>query len=491
MGVYLIENGTLLDATGTKPKPRTSVFVKDNRIAKIGPADEMKRFVQSQGPHKTINAAGRTIMPGMIDAHVHPSYGDIISIEELDIYASCEYRTLRAALACRKVLRAGVTSMVCPGGNWNINVALRDAINAGLIEGPRIAAGSRYISTWNSTGSFFPAHLEHPPSSFAVICNTRDEMIRETRTAIKNGVDIVKVSGDGDTSTQAGMDLVGSITLDDLKAIAEITHLMKKKCTIHARSGEKTAAAAKAGFDWVIHASYMSDEDLGVVIDCKTPINPTLSLLVNSIEWGPELGQHPAITEGYKREVDAASKILSKAHKAGVMMMAGTDSGQVAVPYGAWHAREMEHMMHYLGMSAMEAIRAGTINAAFGLGMQGQLGTLEEGKLADILVVNGDPLADIQVLQDPQRLEVIIKDGEIIDTTTPLPQPPDLSLGEAAGHLVRSAPARPGLCAQARQEQAALDAAADAQGGGIAASFGDRPRACRRPEPAARFHLSP
>ncbi len=423
MGTYLIENGTLLDATGAAARPRTSVYVKDKRIVKIGPADELTRYAESKGPYKSINAAGRTIMPGMIDAHVHPSYGDIVSIEELDIYTSCEYRTLRAALACRKVLRAGVTSMVCPGGNWNINVALRDAISAGLIEGPRIAAGSRYISTWNSTGSFFPTHLEHPPSSFAVICNTRDEMIKQTRIEIKNGVDIVKVSGDGDTSTQAGMALVGSITSDDLKAIAEITHLMQKKCTIHARSGEKTAAAAAAGFDWVIHASFMNDEQLGVVIDHRTPINPTLSLLVNSIEWGPELGQHPAITDGYKRELEAASRILSKAHKAGVMIMAGTDSGQVAVPYGAWHARELEHLMNYLGMSAMDAIRAGTYNAAFGLGMQDQLGTLEEGKLADILVVNGDPLADIQVLQDPQRLEVIMKDGEVIDTSTPLPKP--------------------------------------------------------------------
>jgi imidazolonepropionase-like amidohydrolase len=248
-------------------------------------------------------------------------------------------------------------------------------------------------------------------------------MVAQVRKEIKDGVDIIKVSGDGDTSTPAGMDLVGSITLDELKAIAQVTHLMKKKCTIHARSGEKTADAARAGFDWLIHGSYMNDEQLGVVIDCGTPLNPTLSLLANSIEWGPELGQHPAVTEGYKHELEAASRILSKAYKEGVTIMAGTDSGQVAVPYGAWHARELEHLMTYLGMSSMDAIRAGTYNAAFALGMQDQIGTIEEGKLADILVVNGDPLADIQVLQDPARLEVIMKDGKIVDTETPLPKP--------------------------------------------------------------------
>ena len=423
MADYLIENGKLLDVTGSKLSPNSSVFVEGNRIAKTGPKEKVKAFAETKGVYKTIDASGRTIMPGIVDCHVHPSYGDITSIEALELYTGVEYRTLRAALACRKVLRAGVTAMACPGGNWNINVALRDAVNSGLIEGPRIAAGSHYISTWNGTGSFFPTSMEHPKSSFAVLCNTRDEMIAQTREEIKNGVDIVKVSGDGDTSTPSGMALVGSITEDDLRAISEVTHLMQKTCTIHARSGEKTAAAARAGFDWLIHASYMNDEELGVVIDCGTPINPTLSLLVNSIEWGPELGQHPMVTDSYKREVEAASKILSKAHKEGVMLMAGTDSGQVAVPYGAWHAREMEHMMHYLGMNSMEAIRAGTYNAAFALGMQDQIGTLEEGKLADILVVDGDPLADIQVLQDPERLEVIMKDGEIVDTTTPLPEP--------------------------------------------------------------------
>jgi imidazolonepropionase-like amidohydrolase len=423
MANYLIENGTLLDATGRAPRPNTSVYVEGNRITKIGPAAELRRYVDNKGPIKSIDAAGRTIMPGLIDCHVHPSYGDITSIEELDLYVSCEYRTLRAALACRKVLRAGVTAMVCPGGNWNINVALRDAVNAGLIEGPRIAAGGHYISTWNGTGSFFPSHIQHPVSSFAVLCNTRDEMVAHVRKEIKDGVDIIKVSGDGDTSTPAGMALHGCITLDDLKAIAEITHLMGRKCTIHARSGEKAAAAAEAGFDWVIHASFMNDDQLGVLVDRHTPINPTLSLLVNSIEWGPDLGLHPVVTDAYKREVEAASHILSKAYKAGVMMMAGTDSGQTAVPYGAWHARELEHLMTYLGMSAMDAIRAGTYNSAFGLGLQDRLGTIEEGKLADILVVDGDPLADIQVLQDPKRLTTIMKDGEIVDTTTPLPQP--------------------------------------------------------------------
>jgi imidazolonepropionase-like amidohydrolase len=255
-----------------------------------------------------------------------------------------------------------------------------------------------------------------------VLCNTRDEMVAQVRKEVKDGVDIIKVAGDGDTLSTSGR-LLGSISYDDLKAIADATHLVGKRCTIHARSGRVSADAARAGFDWIIHGSYMTDEDLAVLIEHGTPINPTLSLLANTLDWGPDLGLQPAVMDGYKHELDAASKILSKAYKAGLMIMAGTDSGQSSVPSGEWHAREMEHLITYLGMSNMDALLAGTRNAAFATGMQDKIGTLEEGKFADILVVDGNPLEDITVLQDKARLLVIMKNGEIVDTRTPLPQP--------------------------------------------------------------------
>jgi len=421
MSACVVKDGHLLDATGNPRQANTSLYVKDGRIAKIGPAEVIESAAQADGPHRTIDANGKTIMPGLVDCHVHPSYGDVLSFEELDLYTSVEFRTLRGALACRQVLRAGVTSICAPGGTWNINVGLRDGINCGMIEGPRIVAGGRYITTYNAIGSPWPTWMEHPPSSFAVLCNTRDEMITEVRREVKDGVDVVKVAGDGDVLTHDD-GWHGSLSIEDLRAIAETTHRLGKKCTIHARSGQAAADAAEAGFDWVIHASFMNDEHLETIIKYRTPINPTLSLIANTIDWGPDLGIPINVIDHYKKELEAASTGLSKAHKAGIMMMSGTDSGQGAVPYGEWHAREMEHLMTYLGMTSMEAVKAGTINAAFSLGMQDEIGTLEEGKLADILVVDGDPLADISVLQDKARLSMIMKDGEVIDTKTPLPE---------------------------------------------------------------------
>ena len=285
-----------------------------------------------------------------------------------------------------------------------------------------MASAGRYITTFNAIGSPWPSWMEHPKSSFAVLCNTREEMVTEARREIKDGVDIVKVAGDGDVLTGEA-ELAGSIGLDDLRAIAEVTHRLGKVCTIHARSGRAAADAIRAGFDWIIHGSYMSEDDLDVLFRNPTPLIPTFSLLANTLDWGPDLGCSSFILDAYKEEVERLANVVARAHAEGITIIAGTDSGQGSVPYGEWHAREMEHLMTLGGLSAMEAIRAGTANAALTLGMEDEIGTLEEGKLADILVVDGDPLADIAVLQDRQRLAVVMKDGAVVDTEAPIPEP--------------------------------------------------------------------
>ena len=308
------------------------------------------------------------------------------------------------------------------GGLFNINVALRDAVNIGMIQGPRMTASGRYITTYNAIGSAFPSHMEHPASSFAVLCNTCDEMIVEARRQLKDGVDIVKVAGDGDSLTSTGL-LAGTIGLGDLKAIAEIAHMMSKTCTIHARSGQASRLASEAGFDWIIHGSYMTDDDLAVLVRNRTPINPTLSLLVNAVDWGADIGMKKTVIEACKRELDAASRILTKAHREGLTMFVGTDSGNGQVPYGEWHARELESMMTYLGMSAMEVLIAGTPRCRHdpkhGKARSARSRTASSPIL---LVVDGDPLADIAVLQDKKRLKLIMKDGVVVDTRSPLPE---------------------------------------------------------------------
>ena len=422
MGGYLITGGRLLDATGAAPQDGVSVLVDGNRIRKIGPDREVAAAAQTLGGYQTIDAAGRTVMPGMIDAHCHISYGDILSFEELDLYAGVEYRTLRAANNARKVLRAGVTAFSDPGSTWNISVAVRDAINAGLIEGPRMASAGRYITTFNAIGSPWPSWMEHPKSSFAVLCNTREEMVTEARREIKDGVDIVKVAGDGDVLT-GDAELAGSIGLDDLRAIAEVTHRLGKVCTIHARSGQgggrRDPRRLRLDHPRLLHVGGRS----GRALPQPDAADPHLLASGEHARLGPGsrlLQLHPRRLQGRGR---AAGR------------------RRLACPCGRdrHHRRHRQRpglgalrrmarprdgaLMTYGGLSAMEAIRAGTANAALTLGMEDEIGTLEEGKLADILVVDGDPLADIAVLQDRQRLAVVMKDGAVVDTEAPIPEP--------------------------------------------------------------------
>ena len=221
------------------------------REAGIERAKALIVALNSDASVRALKGAGRPHNPLADRAVVVGALGcvDLVtSFEELDFYPGVEYRTLRATHALKQVLRAGVTSIAAPGGIWNINVALRDAVNAKLIEGPRIAAGGHYLSTYNGIGSIWPSQIEHPKSSFSVICNTREEFIKQARKEIKDGVDILKVAGDGDSLTAAGQ-LAGSISLEELQAVAAklgAIMLARMYCPRKNRSTSRFAASGSS-----------------------------------------------------------------------------------------------------------------------------------------------------------------------------------------------------------------------------------------------------
>jgi imidazolonepropionase-like amidohydrolase len=158
------------------------------------------------------------------------------------------------------------------------------------------------------------------------------------------------------------------------------------------------------------------------VVKAGAPICPAWTLVANIAEWGHEFGTPPALRDEFRRELDVAVKVIRRAHEAGVILLVGTDSGFAATPYGDWHARELELFVRLLDFSPMEAIVAATRNNALTLRNGSEVGTLEPGKLADILVVDGDPLRDITVLADRRRLAMIIQNGRPVDTSGPWPE---------------------------------------------------------------------
>ncbi|CAN5215966.1 amidohydrolase family protein [soil metagenome] len=399
----LIENGTVIDGDLTPPMENCSVLVLNARIVKMGSVD--REVDIPRGADLTIiDARGKTVMPGLIDIHCHMTYGLARTEEEISIYTPPELRTLIAAANVEKVLAAGVTSISQPGGSYYIGVGLREGIKRGLVHGPRMTSAGRYLTTSNGLTDWFPEATGVPESSTGKLTNTPDEMITEIRRQAKAGVDLIKLADSPYGDFQA-------FTNDELKIAADMAHQLGRKITIHARGSAEMAAAVDAGFDHIMHGNYMDDQTVEKLAASQIPLAPTQLFMQHIVEFGKLSGNRQSIVDATARMNEATMDSLSRAYKAGVKFAMGTDSGFATVPYGEFHARELEVLMNYTGMTALEAIQAGTKHGANAINLPDDLGVLAVGMLADIIVVDGDPLKDIRVLYQPGKMAHVILNG--------------------------------------------------------------------------------
>jgi imidazolonepropionase-like amidohydrolase len=232
--------------------------------------------------------------------------------------------------------------------------------------------------------------------------------VAAVRRHVKNGVDLIKLADSPYGEFQA-------FTYDEMARVTEVAHQLHRKVTIHARGAPEVSAAIRAGVDWVMHGNLMTDEVIEQLAESKIPLCPTLLLHANWSQYGSMFGVPRPIKEGTKRMLERSGVTLHKAHEAGVKFMMGTDTGFSATPFGEWHARELELLVEYAGLSPLEAIRAGTETSALAVNGEGRVGVVAAGMAADVLVVNGDPVTDIRVLQDRRRLSAIISRGTVWD----------------------------------------------------------------------------
>jgi imidazolonepropionase-like amidohydrolase len=405
----LIKNGTLIDGSGREPTPNTVIAVEGNRISHVGLTGAEMR---PETPDDTvIDAAGKFILPGLIDAHCHVSLHQG-ALPGARYTSSAEFCTLWAAHAIGRVLRAGVTSIAVPGGKWFTDVTVREAVEAGLLEGPRMFVAARALSNYG--GIFdpdpYPAYEGTPADSAGVLCNTRDAFIRETRRQCKRGVDLIKIADSswGDVQTVAE---------DEIAAVVDEAHRHNVKVAIHSRGSTSTRAAAKAGVDLIYHADLATEEDLDIVARVGIPIAPVLT--------SPWIGvEHGAAARGFgqrerdrlRRQLDTSFQMIRNARERGIPVLSGSDTGNAsAFAHGKWHGKEAELFVNEVGMAPMEAILANTSRNAWLIGLQDEIGMIAPGKLADIVIWNSDSLADITVLQRPDEISVIIKDGRLVD----------------------------------------------------------------------------
>ncbi|ARP83498.1 hypothetical protein CAL12_23525 [Bordetella genomosp. 8] len=411
---------TLIDGTGGPAIENGNMRIADGRVVAVWQG-KARPAVAEAPADEAVDTRGATIMPGLIDTHCHISYGEGRAAEEIDVYGGAEWAAVRAVWNAGKVLQSGVTTICDPGSTWNVAVTCRDAILNGMYPGPRVAAGGRHISADGGFADYFPSWLGMPVSAEGVLCHNRDDMLQEVRRQVKNRVDVVKISGDSQAQ-ESNLDAGPCFTADEMTAIVQMSHQLGRKVTIHARYAGTVAMAARAGVDWLIHASYMKAEDVGMVRDLGIPICPTMTFAANIVQHGRDVGVDPNYIEHKRRELDALVRIHTRCIEAGIPMMMGSESGFAVTPYGEWHSRELELMVELLGMRPMDAIVAATANNARALGWEDRVGTLAPGRWADFLVVDGDPLTNIGILADRKRIRAIYKGGEQVERPASPPE---------------------------------------------------------------------
>ena len=414
MSDLLITGGTVVDGTGAAARPSTAVRIRGDEIVAVGddPTGEA-------GGGEVIDATGCVVMPGLIDAHCHVTFGEPQSNDELFFHRDQGYAALLAGWNVGKLLRAGVTGFLDADVLWDLGVALRDGIDAGIVEGPRMACGGSALltSVGGTAGQLFP---DRGRLGYAAIVGSKDELVAEIRRQVKVGVDWVKIHSTGLVPRQSGEILVW--TDEELRLACDTAHSLGVPVVAHARSAESTAACARSGVDLILHSSFIDEATVEVVVASNAALCPTWTFLANLVDYGHKVGASARLVDLFRHEIEATARGVRLAYDAGVKLLCGSESGFSLTPYGHWHARELELYVRHLGLSPLEAITCATANGAFALRMEGRVGTLEPGRLADVIVVAGDPLADIRVLQDRSRLRAVISRGRPVDLARPWPE---------------------------------------------------------------------
>jgi len=409
MANVLFTNIRILDGTGEHPYPG-EVLVQGNRVRRVARG---VRALPIAGV-TVIDGAGATLMPGLCDAHAHFSWNDQPSLDAIQRMPNEEH-VLWSATVAKTLLDSGFTSCVgAAAAKPRLDVVIRNAINSGQIPGPRYLANGQEIATLGGLGDTSPPHIDHPMLNFGVVISGPEDMRRVVRLFIKFGVDLIKLNLSGEEI--AGVGAEATVMGDDEVAMA-VSEVKKRGIRVcaHARSAESVKMCVRHGIEIIYHASYADEEALDLVEANKTRhfVAPALAWLVRTSRDAAEWGIKPdsALAIQYQRELDVACETMKKMHRRGIRILPGGDYGFAWTPHGT-NAKDLEYFVHLLGFSPMEAILAATRLGGEIMARPGELGQVKEGYLADLLLVDGDPLANIRILQDRKRLLAIMKDGE-------------------------------------------------------------------------------
>lgn len=409
-GTTVVRNGQIVDGTGAAPIADGLLIISNGRIAYVGST----AAAPTLPPDATvIDADGGTIMPGLVEAHFHATYFNIRALEDLDIKYPVEYVSILATVNCRLALECGYTAARSGGCLFNVDHWLKTAIESDLIPGPRLSSSGREICSAGGLMDWNPEFRKIGMEGLVFIINGADDARRAVRALVKDGVEWVKTYPTGDAAAPDVNDHhTLCMTFDEMHAVVQTAHNHGMKVTGHCRATEGIKNALRAGYDTLEHATFMDDEAMEMLLERDVPVVPALYFEKASVIHGKEFGLSQRVIDGHQETLDGGAESALRILRAGGRVGMGGDYGFGWNPHGDY-SKELTYFTKEVGFTPLETIKCATRTGAEIMGCQDEFGTLEAGKLADVLVVAGDVIEDISILEHRDQFLAVMQGGEI------------------------------------------------------------------------------
>ena len=411
MAGHLITNVRILDGTGREPFAG-AVRVESNRIAEVSTTAVLPRPGEP-----VIDGRGATLMPGLVEPHAHLSFADVGSYDLTRLPP--EEHLLATLRNARTMLDSGYTSALsAAAAKPRLDVVVKREIEAGRFPGPRLLANGPEITVTGGLGDSNLLHLPHHETpTFCWVADGPDAIRRVCRLLAREGVDLLKLNLSGDLGTSAWSSELTPMTDAEVAAAMEVARARELRVCAHCRSGDSVRMAVRHGIEVIYHANYCDEAALDALEAARDRVfvAPALGITYNLSQANGQWGVTPERARDFERELAASVETIAGMRKRGVRVLPGGDYGFVYTPHGTY-ARDLWLFVKILGFSPMEALAAATGVGGEIMGHPGELGVVKAGALADLLLVDGDPLADIGILQDHRAIRMIMKDGALHKT---------------------------------------------------------------------------